>query len=174
MTVTPPSPDGPAVFVERLHSTLVLFTESIGSVLDVCSYGLTVGDNYVPFDPDPEDECDEEDAACSQMWVRVDNASFPTDVRSWTNGCGGELSLTLEVGILRCIEVPEGGEAPSASDVLVAALQAMEDMNTIHCAAMGAEDEEEALWSSVESQEWFPAGPSGGQVGGVWRFAVTL
>lgn len=169
------SGDGPATFVSRLHSSLILFTESIGSVLDVCSYGLTVGEAYVPFDPDPEDECDEEDAICSQVWVRVDSSSFPSTLDSWEDGCGGELTLDLEVGVLRCVEVPEGGEAPSAADVLTAALQAMDDMNTIHCAAMeNGGDGVDELWTSIESQQWFPSGPMGGQVGGIWRFTVTF
>lgn len=176
MTETPSEPGGPTSFVERLHSTLILFTESIGSVLDICSYGLTVGESYVPFDPDPEDDCDEEDAICSQMWVRVDNSSFPVTADSWDNGCGGELTLGLEVGILRCVETPEDGEAPSASQVLVAALQAMDDMNTIHCAAMenGGDNPADEIWTSIESVQWTPSGPLGGQVGGIWRFTVTL
>lgn len=172
MTTTTPEPT--PSFTSRLQSSLVLFTESIGSVLDICSYGLTVGESYVPFDPDPEDDCDEDEALCSQMWVRVESTTFPTTFTSWEDGCGGELTLELEVGVLRCIEIEEGGEAPTAADVLTAALQAMDDMNTIHCAAMENGGDDDELWSSIESKQWFPSGPLGGQSGGVWRFTVTL
>lgn len=158
--------------IPPLHTALVMFTERIGSALGVCSYGLTVGENYVPFDPDEDDDCEEGEAACDQMWVRVDGVSYGDAEPSFGGGdCGGELTLSLEVGILRCIEVPEGGEAPTASDVLTSALQAMDDMTTIHCAAM---DDDEDLWTTIESVQWVPSGPLGGQSGGIWMFTVTL
>ena len=168
------SDDAPLTQAQRLQTALLLFTERVCGGLDVCSYGLTMGETYVPFDPDEDDDaCDEEEAVCSQAWVRVDSSTFITS-ESWSNGCGGEMSLTLEVGVLRCIEIPEGGEAPTATDVTSAALQAMEDMNTIHCAAMSDEDPEDELWSEIESVQWTPSGPFGGQAGGIWTFNVTF
>lgn len=154
---------------DRLNLALIGFTGCIGeAVADVCSYGLTVGDTYVPFDPDPDDDCDEDETACSQVWVRVKNVT-PDANQAWDGDCAVTLRLDLEVGILRCIEIPERGEAPTASDVLVAATQAMTDMNTIFCAAMDCE-----VWESIESGQWTPVGPMGGQHGGVWTFTVEL
>jgi hypothetical protein len=91
-----------------------------------------------------------------------------------TDGFGGDdcsavLRIGLEVGVLRCIDVPEGGEAPTASDVLVASLQAMTDMRALYCAAMDCE-----VWDSIDSGTWAPSGPLGGQYGGVWTFDVEL
>ena len=162
-------PETPA---DRLNTALVAFTGCIGEgLLDVCSYGLTIGDSYVPFDPDDDDACEEGEVACTQAWVRVDGASIAYKEPSFAGdeGCAGTMTLELEVGILRCLEIPEGGEAPTATEVLVAAMQAMEDMNSIYDAAMQCE-----VWASIESGAWVPQGPQGGQYGGTWSFTVEL
>lgn len=155
-----------------LIEALVGFTGCIGEALpDICSYGWTYGDSYVPFVPDPDDEtCDEEEALCSQAWVRVAGVTpSPGAVETWEGDCAIELSLTLEVGVLRCVDIAEGGEAPTATDTLAAAMQSMTDMNALHCAAMGCE-----VWASIETGAWEPYGPLGGQYGGVWTFTVTI
>jgi hypothetical protein len=162
---------------ERLHNALVAFTQAIGEALAVCSYGLTIGQDYVPFEPDDEDDCDEdeeEDAVtCTQAWVRVDGAS-PTGGMSLIDGseCGTILRLELEVGILRCIYVEEGGEAPKAADVLAASIQSMSDMTAIYRTAMGPEAPE--VWDSITAGQWTPSGPLGGQYGGIWTFTVEI
>lgn len=151
----------------RLHDALLAFTGCVGeAVEDICSYGLTIGDAYVPFDPDPDDDCDEDEAICSQIWVRVMSV-LPRTTDSWEGDCASVLTLDIEVGVLRCIEIPEDGEAPTASDVMEAALQSMTDMNAIYCAAMGCE-----VWDSIEVGQWSPMGPMGGQYGGTWTFTV--
>jgi len=154
-----------------LHDALIAFTGCVGSSLDdMCSYGLTIGETYVPFDPDPEDDCPDDDAACSQAWVRVMQVQPVYKEQSFDDGdCGAVLRLTLEVGVLRCFDIPEEGEAPTASDVLVAAMQSMTDMRAIYCAAMACE-----VWDSIDSGTWVPSGPLGGQYGGVWTFDVEL
>lgn len=154
---------------ERLQDALIAFTGCIGSAVpDICSYGITVGEAYVPFNPDPEDECDDDAVICSQIWVRVTGVS-PEASESWSGDCAVVLNIGLEVGVLRCLGIPEEGEAPTASEVLVAAMQSMEDMQAIHCAAMGCE-----VWDSITSGNWLPSGPLGGQYGGVWNFTVSL
>lgn len=156
---------------ERLHNALIAFTGCVGeSLVDVCSYGLTIGETYVPFDPDPEDDCPDDIAACSQAWVRVMGVQPIYKNDSFDDGdCSAVLRLSLEVGVLRCLDIPEGGEAPTASDVLVAAMQSMTDMRAIYCAAMACEE-----WDSIDSGTWTPNGPMGGQYGGVWTFDVEL
>jgi hypothetical protein len=155
---------------DRLNEALVAFTGCIGESLDaVCSYGLTIGEAYVPFDPDPEDDCEDDEALCTQAWVRVMSVQPTGTVPSFGGDCGGVMQMTLEVGILRCFVIPEGGEAPTATDTLLAATQAMTDMNAIYCAAMACE-----VWDSIESGAWEPMGPLGGQYGGVWTFTVEI
>lgn len=171
MTVTPTPPPDKA---GNLNEALVAFTGAIGTALyKICSYGLTYGDTYVPFMPDEIDNTcsDEEEALCSQAWVRVVEVHpTPGAAESWNGGdCAIELSVTLEVGTVRCVSIPEGGEAPTVTDALSAALQANEDMLTIHCAAMSLE-----VWSSISSGTWTPHGPMGGQYGGIWTFTVTI
>lgn len=168
MTVTSDEVPGPA---EALENALIAFTGCIGAALpDVCSYGITIGESYVPFNPDPEDECEDDDIMCSQAWVRVMQV---TPKANGTDGWGGECDLVLEaeleVGVVRCFDVPEDGEAPTASETLVAAMQAMSDMNAVHAAAMACE-----VWDGITTGSWQPSGPLGGQYGGTWTFTVEL
>lgn len=156
---------------ERLQDALVEFTGCIGNALsDICSYGLTIGESYVPFDPDPEDDCDEDEVACSQAWVRVTGSNPAAGaIDGWDSSCSIVMSLGIEVGILRCLEIPEDGEAPTATDVLEAAMQAVDDMNTILCAALGCD-----VWDDIAVGSWTPSGPLGGQYGGTWTFTVEV
>lgn len=157
----------------RLHAGLIGIMLSIGSAIDVCSYGLVIGDSYVPFDPD-EDECQDDegdDATCEQVWVRVAQVTPTGGVDTFRGMCGQEMQLALEVGVLRCIETPEQGEAPRASDMLAAVLQSMDDMNAIYRGAMGVDDD---LFDEIIAGEWTPVGPMGGQYGGIWTFTVTI
>lgn len=156
--------------IEQPFDALVGFTGCLASAVpDVCSYGLTIGAQYVPFDPDPEDDCGDEEVQCSQLWVRVTDVTPIHQVEAFGGDCGAVLRIGLEVGILRCLEIPEGGNAPTATDVLVAAGQSMADMNAIYCAAMQCE-----VWDSISSGSWNPNGPMGGQYGGIWTFTAEL
>lgn len=168
---TSPGEEIPASPADRINNALVMFTGCIGSAFDdICSYGLTIGDTYVPFDPDPEDECALEEALCSQVWVRVDSIQpAPGGLDGWGGDCAVSLRAELEVGVIRCVDIPEDGEAPTATDVLVASMQAMEDMNRVFCAAMSCE-----VWDSIMVGSWQPTGPLGGQYGGIWTFTVDL
>lgn len=156
---------------DRIADAITEFTACIGNALeDICSFGWTIGEAYVPFDPDPEDECDDDDAVCSQAWVRVSNVQpLPGALEGWDGDCSLGLSIDLEVGVLRCVDIPERGEAPTATDVLVAAMQSMKDMRAILCAATGCE-----VWDDFKVGQWTPAGPLGAQYGGVWTFTVEL
>lgn len=155
---------------DGLNAALIAFTGCIGNAIpDICSYGLTIGESYVPFDPDPEDDCQDDDVACSQIWVRVVGIAPAPSPEGWGGDCTLSLQISLEVGVLRCIEVPEGGEAPTAISVMLSATQAMDDMNAILCAALGCE-----VWESISVGSWSPTGPLGGQYGGTWTFTVEI
>lgn len=165
-----------------ITSALLGFTGCIGNSLDdICTYSLTFGEIYVPFIADEDSECEEGEEACSQVWVRVTdvNVAFPPNEQmdnapSAGNGCdgpqcGGTFVLGLEVGVLRCYEVPEDGEAPTATQVMAGAIQAMYDMSALYQAAMQCE-----VWSGIDPGTWQPEGPLGGQFGGYWNFTVEL
>lgn len=187
MTETPVDPGPDDLLPEapdRLHEALVQFTTCIGNaVMDVCSFGLTMGDAYVPFDPDPDEDCDDDvvdGMLCSQLWVRVMGVN-PKDVGDVGFGgqdCSLTLTMDLEVGVLRCIEIPEDGEAPNTTQVLTGALQSMSDMNDILCAALSCgateEDPEARVFDEIIVGSWAPLGPLGGQAGGVWHFTVEI
>jgi hypothetical protein len=155
-----------------LEDALLEFTGCVGKAIpDICSYSLTVGEAYVPFEPDEEDECEEDDEWCSQVWVRVQSIR-PREATGEgfdNSGFGLVLVADLEVGVLRCFEVMEEGEAPSATQVMVAAMQSMSDMSAIHRAAMCCE-----VWDGITTGQWTPSGPLGGQYGGIWTFTVEL
>ena len=164
----------PSTLADRLHDALLAFSTCVGmAVPDICSYGLTIGESYVPFNPDPEDDCDEDDVACSQIWVRVEAVSeTPGTPGGWGGDCAATLTLDIEVGVLRCLEVPENGEAPTASEMLIASTQAMSDMTDIRCAATSCSD---GVWAGpVIVGPWRPLGPLGGQYGGLWTFTVEI
>lgn len=167
MSETPPEVETGA---DRISAAVVATLGCIAESLPtLCSYGWTIGEAYVPFDPDDEDDsCDEEEVYCSQAWIRITGIT-PLSAESWTGDCAVEMSVGLEVGVLRCVDVPEDGEAPKATDVMVAAMQAVDDMNAVHCAVMDCE-----VWDSMTSGSWTPMGPLGGQHGGMWTFTATL
>lgn len=164
------TPLPPATGVDGLIEALVGFTGCIGTAFDdICSYSLTIGDSYVPFLPDDEDECEDGDEMCSQIWVRVTDVTprNVSDSFEGGDGCFAGMDFGLEVGVVRCIEVEANGEAPTATQVLEAAVQSMEDMNRIYCAAMGCE-----VFDALNAGQWQPFGPEGGQYGGFWTFTA--
>lgn len=157
---------------DRLLVALAGFVGCIAEELtDICSVGLTIGDSYVPFDPDPEDDCEDDEAVCSQAWVRVDNVSLKDIPDNFDGDRPAMCSfrLTLEVGVLRCVTIPEHGEAPTATDVMAAAFTSMNDMQAVQKAALSCE-----VWDEIEVGQWQPLGPLGGQYGGTWQFTVEL
>lgn len=169
----------------QLGDALVAFTGCIGGAIgDICSFGLTMGDSYVPFDPD-DDECDDEDEKgemlCSQVWVRVVNIgvkAMPSSFGGNPDCAGITRVIDLEVGVIRCVEIPEDGEAPQTTDVLLAALQSIDDSNALLCAALSCgateEDCDAGIWDEITIGTWQPFGPMGGQYGGTWSFTVEF
>lgn len=155
---------------DPLQDALVAFTGCIGEALEgICSYSLIIGETYVPFEPDEDDDCDEDGAACSQAWVRVTGIA-PDATEGFDGGdCAAMLRVGLEVGVMRCTEAADNGEAPSATQVLGDALQAMEDMKKIYCAAMDCD-----AFEAISAGTWRPMGPLGMQYGGNWTFTVEV
>lgn len=169
------SDDATATPADALIATLVAFTGCVGEAMeDLCSYSLTIGETYVPFDPDEDEGCDDEDEDnCSQLWVRVTGIEVAASSSFDGGDCAATMNIGLEVGILRCFPTMEDGEAPTASMVLTAAAQSMIDMNAIMCAGQTCEAiEEHAIAINIGS--WSPMGPMGGEYGGVWTFTLEI
>jgi hypothetical protein len=153
-----------------LLKALIEFTGCIGGAVDVCSYSLIHGEGYVPFAPDDDEDdeaCEEED--CSQVWVRVTNIEV-VSTKGWDDTtCALARRVGLEVGIIRCMKVVPEGEAPSATDMLAYAMQAMEDANALMCSALGCD-----VWHEITIGQWTPLGPLGGEYGGQWTMTAEL
>lgn len=152
-----------------LLKALIEFTGCIGGAFDdVCSYALIPGDGYIPFTPDEEDEENCEDEDCSQVWVRVTSINAIGE-NGWDTSCAMTLSVGLEVGIIRCMEVVANGEAPSATALLGYSMQAMDDMRAIMCAAINCE-----IAGNLDLGVWTPLGPMGGEFGGQWTMTAEF
>lgn len=171
MSQTPAEVSG----IDRLNNALSEFASCLATAVpDICSWGLTIGEAYVPFDPDPDDDCVDGEVECSQLWVRVTDI-VPKDLGDSFDDstCDLILSIGLEVGVLRCFEAKDEGAAPTATEVLVANMVAMKDMLAIQCAALSCKDSQDRdLFASIEVGTWVPLGPLGLQYGGVWTFRV--
>lgn len=134
---------------------------------DFCFCGVSLGDEYIAMSGvgDCEDKCGE-------AWVRLVSANVgdilgqPQDV---INNCSSPLSLTLEVGVLRCFKMEDDGEAPTQRDLLCAATEQINDMVTIKRAVGCCDHFTDVLFSS-----WTPMGPTGGLVGGAWTVVAGL
>jgi hypothetical protein len=174
------NPEGLSGTMLRFQNAMI---ETVGCVADalddVCSVGFTIGESYVPFDPDPDDKsCRVKDTMCSQAWIRVMSVQPTGTATLGFDGANCSMSMVaeIEVGVLRCIKTPAKGKAPTETDVLMYAMQAMNDMNSILCAVLSCGPVEgESVWDETPSVGvWRPQGPLGGQYGGTWTFRVEL
>jgi hypothetical protein len=80
-----------------------------------------------------------------------------------------DLTLAVEVGIVRCAPMPDGdGSPPSLADYLDAAQLQLADMAALERALLCCQKDPPVLdaWNSV--------GPDGGCLGGVWTAAFPL
>lgn len=130
----------------------------------VCFCGVIIGEDT--YDLSGIGDC--EDNACGQAWIRVTQAYMASDLGEQDvdgNNCSLELNVDLDIGILRCLEVPEKGEANTPEELLAAFRQQNEDMLAIRravlcCDAIDTRDVILGLWT--------PQGPQGGIYGGIW------
>ena len=78
------------------------------------------------------------------------------------------LGIDIEMGAIRCYEIPEDGEAIEPETMLVLAAEQHADMM--------------AGWRAVECCDmegynlatWIPAGPESGSLGGLWTVSILL
>ena len=113
--------------------------------------------------------------ACGMAWVRL-MTMFPSEsvgqASEVPGNCGKELSVIIEVGIMRCIALGDSrGNPPSPEQLLGAADNQVEDALTMQRAILCCPDIEIA---DTILSAYNPSGPLGGQVGGTWQVVVAV
>lgn len=139
----------------------------IDDVPGVCFCGVVTGDVMVA---DSAGDCD---TVCGMAWVRLVNAQpvAGVGVPSETAGnCTSEVGFDLEVGILRCIRIPEDGEPLTVEEQAEATELQMDDALLIRralvcCESMSTKD--------FILRGYTPMGPLGGLYGGAWLISVV-
>lgn len=154
---------------DRINADLAALAGCVCAGLDpVCACAIMVGSELYDFQPD--EDCEEE---CSRAWVRVAEAYPATGIgiqEEATNAnCEGMINLQIEIGVVRCIEVPSDGEAPTVSALLAASVQQIRDMVAIRKAILCCEHFEDYMLGT-----YTPIGPEGPQIGGIWTMAVLV
>lgn len=135
-------------------------------VPDVCFCGIAPGETV---DAIYGGDCQTE---CGMAWVRLDTA-YPSltigQLYADANNCVVPLGMDIELGIMRCIEVGDGLDGPTAEQLLESSQLQIADMlimqRAIYCCP------------SLPNKEmvvgpYIPAGPLGGLVGGSIRISV--
>lgn len=115
-------------------------------------------------------ECDD---LCGMAWVRL-ALSYPANgigiVDERPSNCGAELGVDIEVGIIRCLELPEDGEAPDGATMLASSIEQADDIEAIRRAIACCSPLAETGYILGPYQ---PYGPQGGIVGGWWTVYAT-
>lgn len=133
----------------------------------VCDCCLTHSDTVLPSDG-ADCGCDT-DGETGRLNARVlttepvDSPNLPASSKCAQT----ELEVILQVGVFRCITVPEGGEAPPCDITTAEALGFLADEQIMR-AAVGCCDVKSlpGRWVLTPGQ-WAPRGPDGGIAGGV-------
>jgi hypothetical protein len=128
-----------------------------------CTWGIVAGAD-VALDGC---QCDDQ---CGQWWVAVTGiypfTTFPNPDPAAT--CAAAIGASIQVGAVRCLAVPEGGDPLPRADHLAAFGSQMDDAFDLHaaiaCCVKGYD---------VAVGVWTPIGPEGGCVGGYWTLEVA-
>lgn len=138
---------------------------------DLCFCGVLPGDIADAGLAGLDGNCED---GCGMAWVRLESA-YPAvsvgQVSTDENSCGTYLGLDIEIGTLRCIELGEDGEPPSAAAFETAVRQQLSDMEAVRRAVKCCD--------SLRDLDYLlgvyaPAGPQGGVAGGVWTVSVLI
>jgi hypothetical protein len=115
------------------------------------------------------DSCDE---ACGMAWVRLVDV-VPANGLGVPNtnagNCGSALGIDVEVGLVRCFEIPADGQAPTVEQMLSAAVQQSADMLTMRRAISCCSSSKEFVVDG-----YVPVGPQGAVVGGIWNLSMMV
>lgn len=129
-----------------------------------CFCGVMPGDSWYDMTTPGEDT--------GQAWVRLANM-YPatnfgepdTSLSNCTKGTG----IELEIGVIRCFEIPDNGENPS-QELLLELL----DKQVIDAGALRTAVECCEHFEDYSLGVWSPIGPLGGIYGGVWTLTAQV
>lgn len=132
-----------------------------------CSCGLAPGTQVAAH----LGECD---SGCGQAWVRLVRA-YPADGVGVTptnpSACGTFLGADVEIGVFRCLAVPDNGDPIEAGGLEAAALQQIDDLVTVRAALACCEALKDVDWALTT---YVPHGPRGLIVGGLWNLSLVI
>jgi hypothetical protein len=107
---------------------------------------------------------------CGMAWVRLVSAApfttFPNPDPS--PGCNKNLMYTVELGAMRCVPYPSGGEPPSVTAMAEVTLRQWADAQAMYRALRCCNQ------PLVTAQTYQPFGPTGGCVGGAWLASIGI
>lgn len=133
----------------------------------MCFCGVIIGEET--YDMSGVGDC--ENGACGQAWIRVTDSFMASTlgVQDVEGGnCGLELNVALEIGVLRCLRVPERGESNEPEELLAAFRQQNDDMIAMRralycCDAIDVDDVVLGTFTPVLT---------GGLYGGIWSAII--
>jgi hypothetical protein len=135
---------------------------------DLCFCGIAPGQQFA------EDYIWGCDTKCGSAWVRLITA-YPADgvgaPADGVVGCGRGLGVDIEIGVLRCVEQPGDGSAPTEEMLAAASVAQMNDLLAVRrmiacCPSLNDVDYSLGVYT--------PVGPRGAVVGGRWTLSVLL
>jgi hypothetical protein len=114
------------------------------------------------------------DDLCGMAWTRLESSYPATSLGEFQgdeNTCGTFLGLDIELGVLRCVEGGDNGEAPEAAEWERATELQLGDMVAMRRAVQccPALEEIDFLLGTYS-----PIGPQGLVAGGIWTVSVLI
>lgn len=119
--------------------------------------------------------------AGDMAWVRLLNAypsNQPGQLAQALGNCDSSRGMDVEIGILRCYDIPEDGEALSQEQVNEMSAIQLADLGYIWSAVSccGSDPNDPDHWTSKDwlMANYVPLGPDGGLYGGQITLYMTL
>jgi hypothetical protein len=134
----------------------------------LCFCGVVPGDAAVG---DHAGDCND---VCGMGWVRLATAYPAASVgipNEEPGNCSSGMGMDVEIGVLRCLEIPSDGSAPSAAALAEATELQQADMLMMWRAVMCCDA---FIPSEVKMGGYRPMGPLGGLVGGAFTIQTVI
>jgi hypothetical protein len=132
----------------------------------VCFCGVVPGQDVAM---DYTGDCDD---ACGMAWVRLATAypsvtvGQPSQIQ---NNCTAGIGLEIEMGIVRCLDVGEGGGPPEPEALTAAATLQVADIMAMWRAVACCRQSKDFIIG-----QYVPSGPQGGVVGGTLPLGILV